>query len=125
MGESPDTLEQLLFKHGAGSRWQVGVAAKSRPRVAAATQDVAQLQARLIEESRQVLVAVRLELGHDLLPAIGDLRADVLQHQSLRLLVEDYLRPGREEREALLDLVDEVSPRGPRECAIAACELEL
>ena len=80
MGEGSDALQQLLFKNGARSCWQVCVSAQTCPRVAASTQDVAQLQAGFFEEGREVLVAVRLELRHDLLPAVRDLRSDVLQH---------------------------------------------
>src|SRR4051794_24503084 len=93
--------------------------------MAAPPKDVAQLQAGLLEEGRQVMIAVRLELGHDLLPTICDLRADVLQDEGLRLLVEDDLRSRWQEWETLLHLSFEFSTSQSGQSPVPRCELEL
>ena len=104
MGESADPLEQLILARRANGRRKAGVSAELGPGPLAAAQDVRQLDAGLMHEGREVEVAVRAQLRGHRLPAVGDLRAQVLEDQRLGLSIHDDLAAGRQEREPSFDL---------------------
>src|SRR6188472_323570 len=87
VGESADPLEELTFARRANGRRKAGVAAELGPGPLAAAQDVRQLDAGLMHEGWEVEVAVRAQLRGHGLPAVGYLRAQVLEDQRLGLSI--------------------------------------
>src|SRR3954454_19872668 len=89
------------------------------------SEDVRKLEPGRLQEALQALIAVRPELGDDLSPPIGDLRAYVVQHHGLRGLIHDDLASGRQEGEALLHRAFDSCAGVSRQRPKPAAEVEL
>src|SRR4051794_25790558 len=94
VSESADALEQLRLHCRARPGPETGVATQPGPGVLATSENVGELDARLLQKGCKILVTVRPELGDNLLPSVRELRTNVLQHDRLRLLVHDDLATG-------------------------------
>ena len=104
VGEGANPLEQLSLQARARCGRQTRLASQLGPECVSRARCRRARGPRLVEERRQVVVAVRPQLRGDLRPTVGELRSDVVEHDRLRLSSIRIWQPDGQEREARLDL---------------------
>src|SRR5690349_2700050 len=107
MRECSNTFEECPLQVAALGDRKPSLTAKPRPRPVASNH-VRQLNSRLRKKHAQVVRGMSAQLGGDSGPALSHLTAHVFQHQLLALSVKHNFRACREEREAVLDVANEL-----------------